>query len=351
MAIDTDAVRTGHPLSITVVGAGILGLWQALTLARLGHKVRLVEKSAVPFAESASRLAGAMLAPGCESETAPEIRSLGVRGLSRWRDVYPRLVNAGSLVVAAPRDAPEAARFARVTEPPQTLDAEGLAALEPDLAGRFAQAFYFPDEAHMRTPDALAFLLDAVRTAGAAVELGAAWAPPSSTDVVIDCRGMAAAKALPALRGVRGERLLLETAEIDLSRPVRLLHPRHPLYVVPWGGGRYLVGATVIESEDTGPVTVRSALELLGTAYALHPAFGEAQIIETAAGLRPAFPDNLPRAEIRDGGRLVLVNGAHRNGFLLAPVLADAVAGYLANQSSHPLLVMPGALAHDHRSV
>ncbi len=349
MAIETGnglgRTRRGTPLTITVTGAGILGLWQALTLARAGHAVRLVERSAQPFTESASRYAGAMLAPGCESEHAPAIRSLGARSLALWRATYPRLVNAGSLVVAAPRDTAEAARFARDTHPPETLDARGLAALEPDLSGRFARAFFFPDEAHMATPDALDFLLDAAREAGVAVELGTTLSPRSAADVVIDCRGMAAAGELSHLRGVRGERLLIRSAEIRLTRPVRLLHPRHPLYVVPWGGGHYLVGATLIESEDTGAITVRSALELLGTAYALHPAFGEAEILETGAGIRPAFPDNLPRAEVREGGRRIFVNGAYRHGFLLAPVLAEAVACWLANQSPHVLLVTPEPMA------
>lgn len=351
MAIEHELERErAAPLEITVVGAGILGLWQALTLARAGHRVRLVEQSKAPFAESASRFAGAMLAPGCESETAPEIKTLGARGLALWRDTYPRLVNAGSLVVAAPRDHAEKAHFARVTSPPATLDAAALARLEPDLAGRFPEAFYFPDEAHMATPDALTFLLDAAQSAGATLELGAAWTSPSAADVVVDCRGMSAAHDLPALRGVRGERLLLRTAEVHLARPVRLLHPRHPLYVVPWGNGRFVVGATVIESEDQGAITVRSALELLGAAYALHPAFAEAEILETGAGVRPAFPDNLPRAEVRDGGSRIFVNGAHRNGFLLAPVLAEAVKNYLANQTPHELLVFSEPLAHEHRS-
>ena len=53
-----------------------------------------------------------------------------------------------------------------------------------------------------------------------------------------------------------------------LRRPVRLLHPRFPIYVVPWSGNRFMVGATQIESEADGPVTLRSALELLGAAYA-----------------------------------------------------------------------------------
>lgn len=351
METETELPRPRTPLAITVVGAGILGLWQALTLARAGHRVHLVERNPDPFSSNASHYAGAMLAPGCESEAAPEVRGLGERGLAIWRATYPRLVNAGSLVIAAPRDASEATRFARATNPPETLNRDGIARLEPDLAGRFARAFYFPDEAHMTTPDALVFLLDAVRTSGATVELGAAWASPSASDVVIDCRGIAAARELPNLRGVRGERLVVRTQEIHLSRPVRLLHPRHPLYVVPWSENRYLVGATVIESEDTGAMTVRSALELLGAAYTLHPAFGEAEILETGAGIRPAFPDNLPHAEVRDGGRLILVNGAFRHGFLLAPVLAEAVAGYLASQAPHELLVFSERLAHRPQSV
>jgi glycine oxidase len=340
LAIDRKPTPTGsRPLTVTVVGAGILGLWQALTLARHGHRVRLVERSTNPFAESASRHAGAMLAPGCESETAPELRDLGPVGLSLWRATYPDLVNAGSLVVAAARDQAELARFERATSPPETLDADRLAEIEPDLAGRFAKAFYFPDEAHMKTPQALAFLLEAARGAGAAIELGTTWSPSEADGIVIDCRGIAASDELASLRGVRGERMVIRTAELHLGRPVRLLHPRHPLYVVPWGDGLYLVGATVIESEDIGPVTVRSALELLGTAYALHPAFGEAEIVETGAGVRPAFPDNMPHAEVRDGGRRILVNGAYRHGFLLAPVLAEAVAGYLADRAPHALLV------------
>jgi glycine oxidase len=330
-------------LRITVVGAGILGLWQALTLARRGHDVRLVEASPEPFVRSASAHAGAMLCPDSEAEAAPEIvRDLGRRGLALWREAYPALVNAGSLVVAPSRDQPELTRFAKMTERHRTLDAAGIEALEPDLAERFSTALFFPDEAHMATLAALAFLLGAVRAAGAEVILGTPWKGEMDGRTVVDCRGLAARKELPNLRGVRGERLLVRSADVKLSRPVRLLHPRHPLYVVPWGDGRFLVGATMIESEDEGPVTVRSALELLGTAYALHPGFGEAQILETAAGVRPAFPDNVPRAIVRDGGGSsshIFVNGAFRHGFLLAPVLAEAVTQYLDNGAGHPLIM------------
>ena len=90
-----------------------------------------------------------------------------------------------------------------------------------------------------------------------------------------------------------------------------------------------MVGATVIESDAAGPITVRSILELLGAAYALHPAFGEAEIVEAGAGVRPAFSDNVPKIVVR--GRNIHVNGLYRHGFLLAPALAELVADYLEN--------------------
>ena len=329
--------------AINVIGAGILGLWQALTLARRGYAVTLYDHSADPLASSASRHAGAMLAPDCEAESAPEIvRTLGHQGLKLWQEIYPGVVTLGTLVVAAARDQSELVRFAKMTSGSQALDGSGLAKLEPDLKGRFQSALWFQNEAHVATPEALAFLLREARALGVVTRFGTsldvAQENPSTDAVLIDCRGMGARKDLPTLRGVRGERLLIETRDIKLERPVRLLHPRHPLYIVPWGHGRFLVGATMIESEDAGPVTVRSALELLGAAYALHPAFGEAQVIETAAGVRPAFPDNIPRAIVSDSGGPIRVNGAYRHGFLLAPVLAEAVADCLDRKAVHPLI-------------
>ncbi|MCB1514574.1 MAG: FAD-dependent oxidoreductase [Hyphomicrobiaceae bacterium] len=332
---------SGIDEQITVVGAGILGLWQALTLAQRGARVRLVEASADPFTETASRYAGAMLAPDCEAESAPEIvRQFGHDGLRLWRAVYPHLIEAGTLVVAAARDRSELNRFARLTSGHTMLDAAGVAEHEPDLGDRFAAGLLFANEAHMETGHAMSFLLDAARGAGAEVRLGEYAQLADIDGVIIDCRGMAAADDLETLRGVRGERVIVHAPDVTLSRPVRLLHPRHPLYVVPWPGHRFMIGATVIESDDDGPATVRSALELLGNAYALHTGFGEAQIIEFGAGLRPAFPDNVPRVFRANKGRIIRVNGAYRHGFLLAPVLAELVAAMLDDPAvRHPLLL------------
>jgi glycine oxidase len=323
---------TGAPTfsrRITVAGAGIVGLWQALTLARRGFSVRLMERSAQPFEQAASALAGAMLAPHCEGEAAePVVRELGLRSLALWHACYGGVTAKGTLVVAGMRDHAELTRFARMTDGYKMIGAEELHALEPGLERRFLAGLYYPAEAHMAPLQAMHFLLEAVRSAGVEVAFAREWwGSCDEGEMLIDCRGLAARTELAGLRGVRGERIVVVTGDVELSRPVRLLHPRHPLYVVPWGDGRYMVGATLIESEDESPVTVRSALELLGSAYALHPAFGEAEILDMAAGVRPAFADNVPKVIVRD--RTIHVNGFYRHGFLLAPVLAQLVADYL----------------------
>jgi len=335
--------KSSRPDQITVLGAGVIGLWQALRLARAGFAVRVMEASPQPFTSSASRLAGAMLAPDCEAESAPEIiRDLGRTSVALWRTVYPQLIERGTLVLASARDRHEIARHARLTERHRALDGAQISELEPHLADRFQDGLLFPDEAHMPTLAALQALLDATRQAGCTVSFGHSWHDrDAAPGLLIDCRGIAARRDLASLRGVRGERLLVRTPDVTLSRPVRLLHPRHPLYVVPWGDGRFVIGATVIESEDDGPATIRSMLELLGAAYTLTPAFAEAEILDVGAGVRPAYPDNVPRALVHENGRRIDVNGAYRHGFLLAPVLADAVLAHLQSGAAHPLIQRP----------
>jgi glycine oxidase len=97
--------------------------------------------------------------------------------------------------------------------------------------------------------------------------------------------------------------------------------------VIPREKNLFMLGATSIETEDTG-VSVRSALELLGAAYAVHPAFAEARILEFGSGLRPAFADNLPRIAI--SGDKIAVNGLFRHGFLIAPALAELTLSFVA---------------------
>lgn len=330
--------------NVLVAGAGIVGLWQALALARAGHHVTLCDASAAPHADSAaSRYAGAMLAPWCEAEAAPAIvRDLGIAALEDWRAAVPGMSWNGSLVVAPARDLPELKRFGRATSGFEDIDGGKLAALEPALDGRFSRALFFPHEGHMAADHTLALLLDKVWGLGATVRFGEQLSDVDGPqfDTLIDARGLAAQADLPGLRGVRGERILVRSRDISLARPLRLLHPRHPIYVVPWPDGVFVIGATVIENEEPGPASARSVLELLGAAYALHPAFADAEIIDVGAGVRPAFADNVPRAIPAADGRTIHVNGAYRHGFLLAPQLAQAVCGVLAgDEPDHPLVV------------
>ena len=319
---------------ITILGAGICGLWQAFTLAKAGYAVTLIERSRKPFEDACSFFAGAMLAPYAEEEGAERlIRDLGLRSIQLWRDAYPNTQCEGSLIVAQPRDTKEIDRFERMTQGHERVNESQITKLESDLKGRYTSGLFFADEAHVHAHQAMDFLLNAAEEAGAVAHFGREEVP-RNTDLVIDCRGLAARDDLNELRGVRGERLIIRTDEVVLTRPVRLLHPRFPLYVVPWGYGFYLVGATQIESDESGPVTVRSALELLSTAYALHPAFGEAEIISFGAGARPAFPDNLPRIIVK--GDHIHVNGLYRHGFLLAPALAELTAQYIESGETHP---------------
>jgi glycine oxidase len=312
---------------VSVIGAGIAGAWQALLFAQSGCAVTLHERSGETMAQSTSYWAGGMLAPYCEAETSePLISRLGLRSLDLWRQHFPETPFNGSLVVAHPRDRADFERFAKRTSGHRRLDADGVSELEPSLGGRFRDGLFYAGEGHVEPRRILPELHARFKAAGGTLKFNSEVSQEDIDGIVINCRGLAARDSQAGLRGVKGEMILIETDEVELSRPVRLIHPRWPLYVIPRGGGRFMLGATSIEAEDRG-VSVRSALELLGAAYAVHPAFAEARIVEFGAGLRPAFPDNLPRIAIRD--RNIAVNGLYRHGFLLAPALAELTLGYL----------------------
>jgi glycine oxidase len=326
-------------MDVTIIGAGVAGLCCAVELAERGADVEVLERSERLGANSCSWYAGGMLAPWCERETAePLVAELGEEGLEWWAGHFPGLVRSGSLVIAHGRDRAELTRFARRTDHYQQLGRAEIGTLEPDLADRFDQALLFPGEAHLDPRAALASLARRLETLGGRLRFDTDAARVNLRNrEVIDCTGLEARKHLPDLRGVKGEMLVLRTTDISLSRPVRVLHPRMPLYVVPRGEGIFMVGATMIESDDTTRITARSMLELLSAAYALHPAFGEAEIVEIGTQARPAFPDNLPRLRRIDDA--LYLNGLFRHGFLLAPALARRVAGVLLEDRHYPELM------------
>ncbi len=214
----------------------------------------------------------------------------------------------------------------------RTVDRPGVAALERSLAGRFEQGLHLVGDGQLANDELLAALtvaLDRFRSEwhdGCEVTSLAPGALQTAegrcdADVVVDTRGIGAKAALPGLRGVRGEVLTVECPGFELRRPVRLMHPRYQMYIAPRPRHRFVVGATELESEDRGPTTVRSVLELGSALYSLHPAFGEARLVHMAASLRPAFDDHRPVLQSTRG--VWELNGLYRHGYLCAPALVD----------------------------
>lgn len=326
-----------------VLGAGLMGRLVAHALARRGERVELFEAGSAEGEGSAARVAAAMLAPLAESAVADDtIVRMGVHALERW----PQLIDSlgepvalqreGTLIVWHRQDAAEAERLQRVFDAtarrvaglaaPQVLDGAGLAAADPLLEGRFPRALLLPGEGQLDNRALLAALGRRLQALGVALHTSAPRAPGDfeAATPLIDCRGLGARADWRSLRGVRGEVLRLHAPGVRLARPTRLVHPRYPIYLAPKPGDVVVIGATEIEADDASPPSVRSALELLSAAYSVHPAFGEARILELAAQCRPTLPDNRPALR-RIGPVQWQVNGLYRHGFLIAPALLDAL--------------------------
>ncbi|MCA6063150.1 FAD-dependent oxidoreductase [Thalassolituus marinus] len=333
------------PAAFTIYGAGLMGSLLAWRLARQGVKVTLLERAAEHSPQSAAWTAAAMVAPWAErSASTFDVFRNGELSLQLWPQLISELESEtgmscgyqcnGSLVVAHPADRNEMQQFCDqlsfngltpgMSEQVQMLDAASLRELEPNINAEFRQAVWLPQEAHLQQRILLTALWRAARQAGAELLFETAAEQQPAQGFILDCRGTGAAEDIQQLRGVRGEVLWLES-EQRISRPLRLLHPRYHLYLVPKGesGGRYqyMLGATEIESDDRSPVSVRSAMELLSALYCLVPAFSEARIIAFDSNCRPALPDHNAAIIPFNNGQGLRVNGLFRHGYLQAPAL------------------------------
>jgi len=350
---------TASPFDVAILGAGLAGRLAAWQLARTGVRVALVERGSRDGTGSAAHVAAAMLAPLAESAIAERrIVDLGIASVDLWRDWLPALAEPvffqqdGTLVVWHTRDRGEMSLFAsrvKAVSPPdlvaqrlRTLDAHGVAEIEPSLAGRFPQGLFLAGEGQLDNRGVLRALLASAEALGVHgvwdagdVEADSLPALGIRAGVVLDCRGLGARAAWPAkaggpgglvpgLRGLRGEVVRVHAPDVKLHRPVRLLHPRYPIYIAPKPNDLYVIGATELESEDDSPMSVRSALELLSAAHSLHPAFGEGRVLELNVQRRPTRPDHLPAIRVDRQAGVVRVNGLYRHGFLIAPAVTEA---------------------------
>jgi glycine oxidase len=365
---------------IGIAGAGLLGRLLAVQLSHAGHTVQVFDPASGPGPREASGTqaaawtAAGMLSPVAELDRAnEEVFRLGLRSCQLWPAIAQRLGApqlchfAGSLLVAHRGDAGAAQRMVSLLQAkagadhqPQPLNPQELAALEPSIHSP-ALAWLLPCEGYVHVHDTLHAL------AAQATQRGVQWhwgctvvavgpgvlqvhgadrthlqPPPVRPELVqglplhqqersaglttyrfdhvFDVRGVGARPQLP-VRGVRGEVFWLHAPGVVLTRPVRLMHPRHSVYIVPRPDDHLIVGASEIESEDRSPVSLRSTLELLSAAHSAIPQLAEARVVHLESNLRPALPDNMPTLE--QAGGITRINGLYRHGWLLAPALVE----------------------------
>ncbi len=333
-------------MHIAIAGVGLVGRVLALNLLREGHTLTLFDEDTVYGDKAAGMTAAGMLAVFAELESAESvIFDHGNRSIALWPDLLEQVgiedayQQEGSIITAHPQDYNELDHFIetlkfKVPEASEIklLDRSELVQLEPDLE-QHAKAFFIPHEGQV----------DAQRFMKASSDYllshpNVIWKEESKvTDVsngsitvenetkvfdwVFDARGLGAQDDMENLRGVRGEVFWLDAPEVNISRPIRMLHPRYKIYIVPRPNNRYVIGATEIESEDKSPMSVRSSLELLSAVYSMHSGFAEARIVNMLTNCRPTLRDNLPKIE--HSAKMTRINGLYRHGYLLAPAVVE----------------------------
>ena len=380
--------RSFDGFDVLVVGGGVIGLSCAWRAAHRGARVAVLERGEP--GGGATRVAAGMLAPVGElSFGEPELLELTLAASRLYPEFVAELEAAtgevtgyerlGALHVALDRD--EAAQLRRVHELQRSLELEAewlpprrCRDLEPGLTPSFHGGVFASGEATV-DPRALTRVLvaacaeravevhagsevvegvfDGERLSGVRVRQRAEFgrkgyaAPLGDTELRADGVVLATGAwsgatqwlpehARPPVRPVKGQ--VLELRGRGGVPPARHILASERVYLVPRCDGRLVVGATVEEMGFDNAVTAGGVHELLREAYRLLPDIAEMELLGATAGLRPGTPDNLPLVGPGAIEGLVLATGHFRNGILLAPLAAEAVADLVCGnrRSSFP---------------
>jgi glycine oxidase len=364
---------------VVVVGGGVIGLASAWRLAQRGAAVMVVDPHP---GGGASGVAAGMLAPITEARLGEEaLLRLNLASWSLWPAFGAEVERAagagigyradGTLVVALDADDRIALDELAARHRAMGLDVTPLRGpevrrLEPGLAPGVRAGFLAAGERSVDPPALVEGLRRAATAAGvgfvaAAVEriattpsggrvagvVLAGEAAPRQVDaetvvLAAGCRSAGIAglpeAARPPVRPVKGEILTLRQPPGPplVTHTVRGLVHGFTVYLVPRADGRLIVGATVQERGWDTRVTAGGAYELVRDALALVPGLDDAELMAVRAGLRPGTPDDVPLIGRSAMEGLVVATGHYRNGILLTPITAEAVAAALAGEPLPP---------------
>jgi glycine oxidase len=364
--------------SVAIIGAGVVGLGIAWRLAARGVRVSVFDRGAA--GAGATHAAAGMLAACAEAEPGEEaLVALGRESQARWPAFAQELEQAsgidvelrreGTLVVALTAD--DQARlfhhleFQRRLELPLAwISAAETRKREPHLAGKLAGAVFSPQDHQVDNRKLAAALIVAARAAGASIHEQTPVAAISShgrrvegvvladgdkhaADVVVLAagawsRGLAGSiadlppRSLPPVRPIKGQMLALR---MDAAAPLVTHVLWGPgIYMVPRLDGRLIIGATVEEKGFDTTLTAGGLLTLLEAAWRVVPAIEELPIDEMWVGHRPGSRDDAPILGPGPLDGLIYATGHHRNGILLAPVTADAIARLVLEGTLDPAI-------------
>ncbi len=338
--------------NLGIVGGGLLGRIAAFLLGGAGYQVTVYEKNSLnrPIGtnRSAAFSSAGMLSPLSEKECGgEEVFSLGCRSMILWpilNDLIKKTIGTGiglktqgNIFVSQYQDLPFTERlFNRLHFNQDPIPIDKLKIIEPCVDQKL-KCWFVEKEGQLDPLLTMECLYQASikNKSNGSVN----WCFNSEVDSIdgstifvnekknefdwiFDFRGTGA-KDL-SIRGVRGEIfVLIPPKRFILNRPIRLIHPRVRIYVVPKINGEVMVGATEIEVEDLSPVSVNSTLELLTAAQIILPELSEARVKYSDVNLRPATTDNLPLCFSKF--KISRINGLFRHGWLLAPALLENI--------------------------
>jgi len=365
--------RSTETPTALIIGAGVIGLGIGWRLAQRGAAVTLFDRAAA--GSGASHAAAGMLAACAEAEPGEEkLIALGRRSQALWPDFAAELEKLtgqlvdlrreGTLVVALTAD--DQARIQHHLEfqhslelPVEWISAREARRHEPHLAS-IAGAVWSPEDGQVDNRKLVAALKLACASAGVdiqehrpvrrilltdgcavGVELADGTEHRGDTVVLAAGAWSRGIEGLPSalrppVRPVKGQMIALQ---MDPAAPLVTHVVWGPkVYMTPRLDGRLILGATVEEKGFDATITAGAVLALLEAAWRVFPAIEELPVAEMWAGHRPGSRDDAPILGYGPVGGLVYATGHHRNGILLAPITADAIARLVLDGTMDPVI-------------